>query len=66
MRGLEGGHQNGHHLVNCSPRDAVFHRRLRSDEDWGEYPDIDLRFNLDRYSGKRQGPGYSHKDGRPY
>jgi uncharacterized cupin superfamily protein len=63
----KAGVRNGHHLVNRSGADARFLVvGTRSDEDWGEYPDIDLRFNPDRYSGKRTGPGYSHKDGRPY
>jgi uncharacterized cupin superfamily protein len=61
------GVKNGHHLVNRSGHDAQFLVvGSRSDEDWGEYPDIDLRFNPDRYSGQRTGPGFSHKDGRPY
>jgi len=65
--GWKAGVRNGHHLVNRSSRDAVFLVvGSRSDEDWGEYPDIDLRFNPDRYSGKRTGPGFSHKAGRPY
>lgn len=65
--GWKAGVRNGHHLVNRSARDAVFLVvGSRRDEDWGEYPDIDLKFNPDRYSGARTGPGYSHKDGRPY
>ena len=35
----------------------------RSDEDHGEYSDIDMVFNAGRYSG---GGGYCHKDGTPY
>jgi uncharacterized cupin superfamily protein len=65
--GWKAGDQTGHHLVNRSAREARFLVvGSRSDADWGEYPDIDLRFNPDRYSGKRTGPGFSHKDGRPY
>jgi uncharacterized cupin superfamily protein len=35
----------------------------RSDEDRGEYPDIDLKFSGPRYSGKG---AFYHKDGTPY
>ena len=63
----KAGVKNGHHLVNRSAQEARFLVvGTRDDADWGEYPDIDLRFNPDRYSGKRTGPGFSHKDGRPY
>ncbi len=60
------GVRDGHHLQNRSEREAVF---LvvggRDEEDHGEYPDIDLTFGPDRYSG---GPrsGYRHKDGTRY
>lgn len=58
------GVRNGHHLQNRSNQDAVFLAvGSRSDADWGEYPDIDLRFEPGRYSG---GGGYRHKDGTPY
>ena len=61
------GVRNGHHLINRSNATASFLVvGSRRDDDWGEYPDIDLRFNPERYSGKRQGPGFSHKDGTPY
>ena len=61
------GDRNGHHLINRSEAVASFLVvGSRRDDDWGEYPDIDLRFNADRYSGKRQGSGFSHKDGTPY
>jgi hypothetical protein len=36
-------------------------------DDWGEYPDIDLKFNAGRYDRKPGTSGvFSHKDGRPY
>lgn len=61
------GVRNGHHLINRGDAVASFlvvgTRRV---DDWGEYPDIDLCFNPDRYSGNRQGPGFTHKDGTPY
>ena len=61
------GDRNGHHLINRSAATASFLVvGSRRDDDWGEYPDIDLRFNPDRYSGNRKGPGFSHKDGTPY
>ena len=62
-----GGIRNGHHLINRSNEPASFLVvGSRRDDDWGEYPDIDLCFKADRYSGKRKGPGFSHKDGTPY
>ena len=63
----KAGVRNGHHLVNRSSADASFLVvGSRNDDDWGEYPDIDLRFNPDRYSGKRKGPGFARRDGTPY
>jgi len=35
----------------------------RNDADYGEYPDIDMKFLEERYAG--QG-GFVHKDGTPY
>jgi uncharacterized cupin superfamily protein len=62
--GFAGGVRNGHCLQNRSPHDAVLLVvGSRSDEDHGEYPDIDLKFTAERYSGRGQ---YVHKDGRPY
>lgn len=64
----KAGVHNGHHLVNRSPRPATFLAiGTRDDTDWGEYPDIDLRFNPARYEpGGGPGAHYSHKDGTPY
>jgi len=62
--GFRAGVQNGHCLQNRSADVAEFLVvGSRSDEDYGEYPDIDLIFKPGRYSG---GGGYAHKDGKPY
>jgi uncharacterized cupin superfamily protein len=62
--GFRAGVANGHCLQNRSASDAEFLViGSRSDEDHGEYPDIDLIFRCGRYSG---GGGYAHKDGTPY
>jgi uncharacterized cupin superfamily protein len=62
--GFKAGDRNGHCFQNRSNAEAVF---LvvggRSTEDYGEYPDIDLKFGGNRYAGKGS---YQHKDGRPY
>jgi uncharacterized cupin superfamily protein len=56
--GFKAGDRNGHCLQNRSQQDAQFLAiGTRHDEDYGEYPDIDLKF---------AGDGYYHKDGRPY
>lgn len=66
--GWKAGVHNGHHLVNRSSADAVFLAiGTRNEEDWGEYPDIDLKFNPGLYqSGGGPAASYSHKDGTPY
>ena len=53
------GVRNGHHLQNRSEADCVMIAVSAGDSenDWGEYPDIDLKFAPD---------GYLHKDGTPY
>ena len=62
--GFKAGETNGHHLINRATADGTF---LvvggRDDEDHGQYPDIDMRFEPGRYSGRG---GFSHKDGSPY
>lgn len=66
--GWKAGVHNGHHLVNRSGTSATFLAiGTRDDADWGEYPDIDLRFEPSRYD-RAGGPGggFAHKDGRPY
>ena len=65
----KAGVRNGHHLINrSSSEQATFLvSGTRDDADWGEYPDIDLKFNPARYDRTAgAGGGYSHKDGTPY
>lgn len=60
----KAGVRNGHHLQNRGQSPAQFLAiGSRDNEDWGEYPDIDLRFDSGRYAG---GGGFSHKDGTKY
>jgi len=59
---FKAGSRNGHHIVNRSDRDVLLLEiGTRSEADYGEYPDIDLKFvyenDVDRYL---------HKDGSPY
>jgi uncharacterized cupin superfamily protein len=59
--GWKAGVKNGHVLKNLSAADAVILVvGSRSDEDRGEYSDIDMQFLPGRYSG---GGGYARKDG---
>jgi uncharacterized cupin superfamily protein len=59
--GWKAGVQNGHVLKNLSNKDAVILViGSRSDEDYGEYSDIDMKFAAGRYSG---GGGFTRKDG---
>jgi uncharacterized cupin superfamily protein len=52
------GVRDGHHMQNRSDADCVFVAISAGPaDDWGEYPDIDLRF---------RGDDYEHKDGTPY
>ena len=53
------GVRNGHHLQNRSHADCamICISAGNSEADWGEYPDIDLKFAPE---------GYLHKDGTPY
>jgi uncharacterized cupin superfamily protein len=63
--GFKAGTRDGHHLQNRSQTDAVFLVvGSRSDEDHGEYPDIDLAFAAGRYT--TQASFFRHKDGKPY
>jgi uncharacterized cupin superfamily protein len=63
--GFKAGVRNGHHLINRGGKPALLLTvGTRSDEDSGEYPDIDMKFLPGRYSGK--GGGYSKKDGTRY
>lgn len=56
------GVRDGHHIQNRGSEDCVMIAISAGDtaNDFGEYPDIDLKFD-DRISG-----AYFHKDGRPY
>lgn len=56
------GVKDGHHLQNRGTEDCVMVAISAGDSasDYGEYPDIDLKFD-DRASG-----AYFHKDGTPY
>lgn len=63
--GFKGGVRDGHCLQNRSSREVellVVGSRL--EEDYGEYPDIDMVFTGSRYAGG--GGSFRHKDGRPY
>jgi uncharacterized cupin superfamily protein len=53
------GVRNGHHLQNRSDADCSLLAVSAGDavNDWGEYPDIDLKFS---------GDAYLHKDSTPY
>jgi uncharacterized cupin superfamily protein len=59
--GFKAGVHDGHHLQNRSDREAVLLEigSRKTEEDEGDYPDIDLRFLKGR-------AGYFHKDGTPY
>ena len=61
--GFKAATRNGHCLQNRSQRDAlILTVGSRNDEDWGEYPDIDMKFLPHRYSG---GNRYTKKDDTP-
>jgi uncharacterized cupin superfamily protein len=62
--GFKAGERNGHCLQNRSNAEAVLLVvGSRSDEDHGEYSDIDMVFTAGRYSAKGT---YRRKDGTPY
>lgn len=62
--GFKAGERNGHHFINRSGAEVVLLVvGTRNDADHGEYPDIDMKFVEERYTG--QG-GFVHKDGTPY
>jgi uncharacterized cupin superfamily protein len=56
------GVRDGHHLQNRGREDCVMIAVSAGDtaRDHGEYPDIDLKFDV------RLGGAYLHKDGTPY
>lgn len=60
---FKAGVHNGHCLQNRSNAEArILTVGSIDDADWGEYPDIDMKFWPGRYSG---GGGYTKKDGTP-
>jgi uncharacterized cupin superfamily protein len=62
--GFKAGVTDGHHFQNRSVSDVVLLVvGSRSDEDSGEYSDIDMKFTSGRYSAKGT---YRRKDGTPY
>lgn len=62
--GFKAGDHNGHHFQNRSDKDFVYLVvGSRSDEDWADFPDIDLKTTPGRYSGKG---GWARKNGDRY
>jgi len=60
--GFKAGVSNGHHLVNKSPRDALYLEiGTRAATERGHYPDVDLVFERDQ-----QGMRFLHRSGEPY
>jgi uncharacterized cupin superfamily protein len=58
---FKAGERNGHCLQNRAASAAkLLVVGSRNDEDWGEYPDIDMKFHPGRYSG---GGGFTKKNG---
>jgi uncharacterized cupin superfamily protein len=64
----KAGVRNGHHLINRSGSNEARFLVVgtRDNEDSGEYPDIDLRFNAARYDRASVSGVFAHKDGTPY
>ena len=61
--GFPAGVRDGHCLQNRTRNDArILVVGSRSDADYGEYPDIDLKFLANRYTGPG---GYTRKNGDP-
>jgi uncharacterized cupin superfamily protein len=59
---FKAGVRNGHHIVNRSDRDVLLLEiGTRSLNDYGEYSDIDMKFEM-----KDGVDRYLHKDGTPY
>ena len=62
--GFKAGERDGHHFQNRSEADALLLTvGTRDEEDWGEYPDIDMMFRAGRYT---TGGTFTRKDGTPY
>jgi len=61
--GFAAGVRDGHCLQNRTRDDAlILVVGSRSNEDYGEYPDLDMKFLSGRYGG---GGGYVRKNGDP-
>ncbi len=61
---FKAGERNGHCAQNRSAAPArLLAVSNRSEDDHGEYPDLDLIFTAERYSGKSE---FLHRDGSPY
>ena len=61
--GFPAGQRDGHHLQNRSAQDAtILVVGTRSEDDWGEYPDIDMMFKREEPGG----PLFRHKNDTPY
>jgi uncharacterized cupin superfamily protein len=62
--GFRAGSRDGHQFINRSQADVLL---LvvggRDDRDWGEYPDIDMKFHPGRYSS---GANFTRKDGSKF
>jgi uncharacterized cupin superfamily protein len=59
--GFKAGDKDGHHLQNRSDTDALLLEiGTRVSNDGGEYPDIDMAFQMGTT------PSYTRKDGTPY
>ena len=59
--GFKAGVSNGHHLINKSPRDALYLEiGTRAAAERGHYPDVDLVFERDQ-----QGMRFLHRSGEP-
>jgi uncharacterized cupin superfamily protein len=64
IAGFKAGTENAHHLVNKSDADATYLEvGDRTKGDIGEYPDIDMRTQVDENGDFS---GFIHKDGTPY
>jgi uncharacterized cupin superfamily protein len=63
--GFKAGVRDGHHFQNRSSADAVLLVvGSRHEDDYGEYPDIDMKFVAGRYAGIAG--IFQRKDGTPY
>jgi len=62
--GFKAGVKDGHHFQNRSQKDVkLLVIGTRNDDDYGEYPDIDMKFLAGRYEGSAM---FRRKDGSPF